>query len=621
MIIEKLTLENYRNFSSFEIALKGFNLIIGENNIGKTNLLNALGLIFSPDITFFQKRSLEVDDINYKAVQNFKNEVKNAANFEAIKEKFPEVKIEVVLSGFNPDQEAIAGDWFTGEWNTEISENKAKITYLFSINFTKKIDEWFQKTKEALSKNNSADTINFPIAHYSYLIYGGDDRTKRIDYYWLSFLKMEFLDALRDAKTQLMASGKNTLLNKVLSAQTDNKIDDIKSKLSELKELINRDSSVFSGIKKDIAEFLKNVSIENSESKIDFVFAGVESSDILKKISLIYGTDPIDIERNGLGRNNLLYISFLLSQLMQQVEKKDKKVFFRLIGIEEPEAHLHPHLQVHLSRNIDTETSDERQIIITSHSTNITSQLSLDDTIVLYKDETDSNRLKPYYLLKSIPKESKNYLSRYLDATKSTMFFARKVILVEGISEQLLIPEFFKIIYNQSLEQNGISLINVGGVAFEHFLRIFKESYFIKGLVLTDSDSETGAKHRIAALERGYRNVNHIMICKTLNTTFELDIIESNSREIGKDFLLEALLKTRRNKGIKAKNQIGNGEITDSKDFFKNIYEKDKINFKAEFAMNLSRVLNDGKNKDKKPSFKVPKYIKEGFKHIIAPNG
>ena len=64
MIIEKLTIENYRNFRSFEIELKRFNLIIGENNIGKTNLLNALGLIFSPDITFYQKRNLEVDDIN-----------------------------------------------------------------------------------------------------------------------------------------------------------------------------------------------------------------------------------------------------------------------------------------------------------------------------------------------------------------------------------------------------------------------------------------------------------------------------------------------------------------------------------------------------------------------------
>lgn len=425
---------------------------------------------------------------------------------------------------------------------------RQKLHIYFQLITQKKIEEWFKKTKETISKNNP---IDFPINHYSYSLFGGDDRTKRIDYYWLGFLKMEFLDALRDARTQLLASGKNTLLNKVLTVQTENKIDDIKRTLLDLKELINKEDSVFSSIKQNIEDFLRKVSIEDSKNKITFDFIGVESSDILKKISMIYGANPIDIERNGLGRNNLLYISLLLSHLMQQVEKEEK-VFFRLIGIEEPEAHLHPHLQVHLSRNIDTESSDERQIIVTSHSTHITSQLSLDDTIVLYHDKNE-NKIKPYYLFKNIPERSKNYLSRYLDATKFTLFFARKVILVEGISEQLLIPEFFKITYNKSLEQNGISLINIGSVAFEHFLRILTVGYFIRGLVLTDSDSETNAKHRVVALERGYGNIDHIMICKTKNTTFELDLIESNSKEIGKELLLDALFKTRRNKGRQAK--------------------------------------------------------------------
>lgn len=614
MIINKLTIENYRNFTNFEIELKRFNLIIGENNIGKTNLLNALGLIFSPDITFFQKRNLEVDDINYHAVQKFKNEVKGAAKFEDLKGNFPEIKIEVVLSGFNPDQEAIVGDWFTGEWDTDISKNKVKITYLFSINHTNKIEEWFQKTKEDLSKNNSVDTTDFPITHYSYSIFGGDDRTKRIDYYWLSFLKMEFLDALRDAKTQLMASGKNTLLNKVLSVQTDNKIEGIKSKLSEIKKLINDESSVFSGIKQSIEEFLKKVSIENSESKIKFDFAGVESSEILKKISLIYGTTPIDIERNGLGRNNLLYISLLLSQLMQQVETKEKKVFYRLIGIEEPEAHLHPHLQVHLSRNIDTESSDERQIIITSHSTHITSQLSLNDTIVLYNDEKE-NKIKPYYLFKNIPEKSKNYLSRYLDATKSTMFFARKVILVEGISEQLLIPEFFKLEYSgESIEQKGITLINVNGVAFSHFLEVVKAGYFVKSVVYTDSDSTKKTSERAVDLQKKYdSNIIKVKIAKS--ETFEKELIECNKSGEAKELLFKTLNKTKPENGPKLQVKTSGNDINVD-EFFSEIKE-----YKAEFAMNLLEVLRDEQNKDKRKYFNVPEYIKNGFTHIVGSNG
>jgi len=174
MIIEELTIENFRNFDGkFEIKLQRFNLIIGENNIGKTNLLNALGLIFSPDITFYQKRNLEIDDINYNAIKKFKTEIKEATIYEQIKEKFPEVRIELILSSFNPDQEAIVGDWFTGEWNSDISKNKAKISYRYSVNHTGKLEEWFNNTKKLQKDDDSIDTINFPIEHYSYTIFGG----------------------------------------------------------------------------------------------------------------------------------------------------------------------------------------------------------------------------------------------------------------------------------------------------------------------------------------------------------------------------------------------------------------------------------------------------------------
>ena len=77
MYIKRLTIKNYRNFGdpAFSIDLKPFTLILGENNIGKTNLLNALGLIFSQDVTMFRKRMLELDDINYATLKAFKSKV------------------------------------------------------------------------------------------------------------------------------------------------------------------------------------------------------------------------------------------------------------------------------------------------------------------------------------------------------------------------------------------------------------------------------------------------------------------------------------------------------------------------------------------------------------------
>lgn len=138
MYIRQLTIKNYRNFGelAFTIELKPFTLILGENNIGKTNLLNALGLIFSQEIMIFKKRFLEIDDINYTTVQKFKRQVCDLT-IEPEEVVFPEVSVEVILTDMNEDQESVVGDWFINP--PELTE--AKLTYVFSprANFDKKI--------------------------------------------------------------------------------------------------------------------------------------------------------------------------------------------------------------------------------------------------------------------------------------------------------------------------------------------------------------------------------------------------------------------------------------------------------------------------------------------------
>jgi predicted ATP-dependent endonuclease of OLD family len=634
MYIEKIKIKNYRNFGNdvFELELKPFTLIIGENNIGKTNLLNAIGLILSPDISFYQKRNLEIEDINYQSILTFKNQVLAETTFENV--AFPEVRVDLILNDFTKEQYSIVGDWHISDI-TDVGgiATKAKISYLATPNRLEDQKKWFVETKNLLKnisdsgKIPTIQNIDFPIHFYHYLIFGGDDTTKRIDFNWLNFFKMEFLDALRDAKSNLLAGGKNTLLYSILNTQTENKIPEIKTHLSELRELIGNNSS-FKEIKDEIEIYLKKISGAEEEGLLSFQFTGVETSEMLKRLSLLYGSEPISIERNGLGRNNLLYISLLLSQLIKEADKK--KVYFRIIGIEEPEAHLHPHLQVHLSRNIDTERSKERQLLITSHSTHITSQLSLEDTVVLYKDE---NKIKSCYLLNNqIPDVSKQYLQKYLDATKSTMFFARKIILVEGISEQLVIPELFKLYCDKfvdisgnkihigkSLEKFGISLLNVDSVAFEHFLRIIKSGYFIKCVVLTDSDKDNSSKHRVPALKRAYNSIAQIKIFDTEESTYEKDLIKSNVSDNGKEILLAALIKTRRNNGKKLKADLGINPI-EIEPFFENIYKKtDKgvQNYKSEFSMNIVEVLKDLAFKDKRIDFKIPQYIEDGFNFLI----
>ena len=70
--------------------------------------------------------------------------------------------------------------------------------------------------------------------------------------------------------------------------------------------------------------------------------------------------------------------------------------------------------------------------------------------------------------------EEKNYtyLERFLDVTKSNLFFAKGVILVEGWSEEILLPELAKKI-GYDLTKLEVSILNVGSTAYLHFAKIF----------------------------------------------------------------------------------------------------------------------------------------------------
>lgn len=607
MYISKVLIKNYRNFEEFETDLKPFTLIIGENNSGKTNLLEALGLIFSQEISAFRKRVLELDDINYRAIQRFKSSVANKD--VAIGDiDFPEVTVEASMTDFDDDQEAVVGDWFT---DTQLLE--ARLTYTFRIRdgWNKK-EEWL-KEQRANAEERGAEYVEFPIKEYEYSIYGGGETSNRADQYFLRMLKMDFLDALRDAKRELVASGDYRLLYKVLINRDDKHFLDIKKFLFELQNLVKVHPEL-QEIKTGIKTYLDRISLQENDSAnaVDFHFATPEASEILKKLSLIYGDDPIVVERNGLGRNNLLYISLILSHLAGAAAGANRTCF-RLIGIEEPEAHLHPHLQHHLAKNImdilkneNGESKKELQVILTSHSPYISAKLSMENTYIMYRE---NNKISTHRVTKGLTDggETVRFLKKFLDATNSTMFFARKIVLVEGIAEELLVPRLFELYAEKTLEKIGCSIINVRGVAFKHFLEIIRNGYFIKCAVFTDDDFGKKTENRAADLQKAYATNNDIIkIEPTKKGTFEKDIIETNKEGHGRSILLAVLRLTKPVSGKALMEGIGDKPI-DVASFFDEIE-----GYKSEFALNLLEKLND-----KDVSFVIPEYLKRGFDFIL----
>lgn len=617
MFISNLKVINYRNFTDFEVKLKPFTLIIGENNVGKTNILNAIGLIFSQEITIFKKRFLEIDDFNYNTIKKFKSAVIDQSIKDFSKIQLPIVKIEVVLKDFSDEQAAIIGEWCIDKHLSE-----AMITYEFAPQVSFKKDEWIKNHRE--KGTTKWEDIDFPIEAYEYSLYGGNNSSNRCDLYFLRMLKMEFLDALRDAKKELVANSDNRLLYKILSRKEITNYTKIKNILDTLNSEIHQNANL-SEIKTEVNSILDKVSLEDSNTinEIGFDFTSPETSEILKKLSLTYGSDPISVDRNGLGRNNLLYISLLLSQIIEEKNIQHSQSIrdftaYRLIAVEEPEAHLHPNLQNHLAENIEEISTNKNhlQLILTSHSSHITSKLSLENTLILFREK---DNIQSHYILdgldisKSDDKESVNYLTKYLDATKSTMFFSRKIILVEGIAEQLLIPALFERITGKTLEKTNCTIVNVNGVAFKHFLKVIKSGFFIKCLVLTDDDDSERADN----LKDEYKSINSIRIEKTMNYTFELDLIHDNTTsKNGKEIMAEAIIRTRRNSGKILIENLQDNPIVPN-DYFELIYKKtgrNVQNYKSEFAMNLADVLTNEKFKTTK--FNIPSYIESGIKFL-----
>jgi predicted ATP-dependent endonuclease of OLD family len=175
---------------------------------------------------------------------------------------------------------------------------------------------------------------------------------------------------------------------------------------------------------------------------------------------------------------------------------------FRLLCLEEPEAHLHPAMQYKLFkylRDLDKADKLNQQIFVTTHSSNISAVAGLDNMFMLsYNrslDPIDCEQQSLFALFESGPeerkvekKEAKKHLAKFLDVTRSDLLFADKVIFVEGIAEKLLMPAFMEKC-GVPYEDEHISIVEIGGKHFEHFIELFNGNAVKKKvLCITDKD-------------------------------------------------------------------------------------------------------------------------------------
>lgn len=441
MHIKKLSIEGYRCFSEhFEINFrKGLNVIVGENGAGKTSIINSFRQLFLD--TESGSYNVSSDDFN----KPFK-EKSIASNSFKIKVEFDDLV------------------------------NAEPIAFL----------QWSDAANNVIL---NLEVLNKELrGRFKKSFWGGNSKSSQFDVELFDKIHCIYLPPLRDAESKLV-NGRQSRLSKLLKfieaeqLQACKKAEEqhpLEKKFKEFNQsLIEETDSSIKKANELIAEHLLKAVGQNFSQSTHIQFVENEFSKIVENLRLIFfpkitsaESDQFrDLCQNSLGYNNLLYIASILAELTLTKEES----LYRLLLIEEPEAHLHPQLQVRLLDHLEKVANDENvQVIVTTHSTVLASSVKLDKIIHLTKH--DSPTATPLAEC-GLADNNLNFLNRWLDITKSNLLFASGVILVEGIAEQMIIPELAKTVLKgkeiNNIEDYGVSVINLNGIYFNHFMRLY----------------------------------------------------------------------------------------------------------------------------------------------------
>ncbi|WP_296207039.1 AAA family ATPase [Psychrobacter sp. UBA3480] len=516
MYISQLKITNYRSFKDITVEFNdGINAIIGSNNSGKSNLLRALSIIFDKKST----KKLGIDDFCKFIDEQYLIDVP------------PKITIEATIKKGDDDTATEDDISVLANWLTILDDNyEAVLTYEF---FLPEKHEYTYKTfiEEIVNRGEDEDQNNEDISNkiwkmiqknflrfYKHKIWVGDVKNQStLDPETLDRFDYQFLDAIRDVERDML-SGKNSLLKEVIDffmdydIKSDSTLDKKAQNVAintrrddfaiKSNDLLNDIHARIKHGKKEILSYATQTgaSFNNALPNFEGALSELEIYSVLQLIVEYETGIKIPARNNGLGYNNLIYMSLLLAkmQVNANVEHLDSnaKVFSMLI-IEEPESHLHPSMQFKLLKFLENNRKAKkvRQIFVTTHSTHITSAVTLDNIICLYEKNDGTDVAYP---AKTFTDEhgnevisSKQYIERFLDAVKSDILFSDRVLFVEGIAEQLLISIFSRYL-DKSLEDYHISIVNIGGRYFNHFFYLFNEAneYAIpkKIVCLTDKD-------------------------------------------------------------------------------------------------------------------------------------